>query len=416
MKMITAGRLPAVFLLVLSLLMVRRAFAQEDWFQKGLILIRNHQYDAAIEAFSTSIELIPGDFEAYNYRGLARTYLGDYDGAIADYTAAMQIRTGYAEALNNRGFAWVKKGNLKQALNDFSRAIESDPAMVDAYNSKAWILATSSQTAYRNSGQALALAQKAAELNVGVDSMDTLAAAYAADGQFEEAIAAQKRAIQLLIQQERTAGLTPYIDRLNSYKSRQPLRIEYTDQTRPAKYEQSSSSPGTIETSMSSPAVAASDNKPLAGTYPYTIQVSAYRDPAQSFQTATSLSDKGDPAFACPVNIPGKGDWNRVFIGAFQSLEEARESAADLKQRKFSYIQVTRKPYAVQVGLFDSRAAAQDIISRLRNKGYTGYSLPDSRVPAKIRVLIGAYENPDAAGQLAERLAADGFTPRIVPR
>ena len=123
MKMITAGRLRAAFLLVLGLLSVHQAFAQDDWFQKGLILIRNQQYDAAIEAFSTSVELIPGDFEAYNYRGLARTYLADYDGAIADYTAALQIRVGYVEALNNRGFAWVKKGNLKQALDDFSRTL-----------------------------------------------------------------------------------------------------------------------------------------------------------------------------------------------------------------------------------------------------------------------------------------------------
>jgi len=68
------------------------------------------------------------------------------------------------------------------------------------------------------------------------------------------------------------------------------------------------------------------------------------------------------------------------------------------------------------VGLFDSRAAAQKIITYLRTKGYIGYSLPDSRAPEKIRVLIGAYENSDAAGQLAERLAADGFTRRIVPR
>ena len=416
MKMITAGRLRAAFLLVLGLLSVHQAFAQDDWFQKGLILIRNQQYDAAIEAFSTAVELIPGDFEAYNYRGLARAYLADYDGAIADYTAALQIRAGYAEALNNRGFAWVKKGNLKQALDDLSRAIELNPVMVDAYNSKAWILATSSQPAYRNSAQALALAQKAVEINAGIDSLDTLAAAYAADGQFEKAIATQKRAIQLLIQQDRTTGLAPYIDRLNSYKSRQPLRVEYPDQTRPANDELSSQPPGTVESRTSSPVEAPSDKKPSAETYPYTIQVSAYRDPAKSFQTATSLSAKGDPAFACPVHIPGKGDWNRVFIGAFQSLDDARESAADLKQRKFSYIQVTRKPYAVQVGLFDSRAAAQEIITHLRTKGYTGYSLPDSRVPAKIRVLIGAYENPDAAGQLAERLAADGFTPRIVPR
>ncbi|MEJ2164646.1 MAG: SPOR domain-containing protein [Desulfobacterales bacterium] len=414
--MINGSILRATFLMLLCLFLSLQAPAQEDWFQKGLILIRNHQYDAAIEAFSTAIDLIPGDFEALNYRGLARAYLGDYDGAIVDYTMALKIKAAYAEALNNRGFAWVKKGNLEQALNDFSRAIEFNALLLDAYNSKAWILATSSQEAYRNSAQALALAQKAVEINAGVESLDTLAAAYAAAGQFEAAVAAQKRVIQLLIQQERTDELTSYIARLKTYKNREPLRIEYAAQSRPVKTGKSVQPPRTAATAKPQAGVAEPNENPKTGACPYTIQVSAYRDPASAFREVTSLSAEGDPAFACPVSIPGKGDWNRVFIGAYRSLTEARESAAALKKRKFSYVQVFRKPFAVQVGLFDSKAAAHETITRLRAKGYSAYTLPDSSLPEKTRVLIGAYASHDAAGLLAEQLAADGFTPRILPR
>ncbi len=414
--MIKGITLGAAFLLVLCLLWPYQAYTQEDWFKKGLTLIREQQYDEAIEAFSTAIEIIPRDFEAYNFRGLARTYLADYDGAIVDYTKALQIKAGYAEALNNRGYAWVRKGNLKQALDDFSRAIEFKPDLLDAYNSKAWILATSSQEAYRNSAEALALAKKAVEINAGVDSLDTLAAAYAANGQFDEAVATQKRVIHLMIQQERTDEVALYIARLKNYKAREPLRIEYTGEKPRVKTERFNQPYQTV-TPPNPPPVAQPQNKdPLTGTYPYTIQVSAYRDPAKSFREATSLSAKGDAAFACPVYIPGKGDWNRVFIGSYQSLNEARESAAGLKKRKFSYIQVTRKPYAVQVGRFDSKKAVHEIIARLRTKGYTPYSLPDRNAPEKTRILIGAYQSPEAARQLAEQLAEDGFTPRILPR
>lgn len=414
--MINGRILRATILMLLCLFLSLQAPAQEDWFQKGLILIRDQQYDAAIEAFSTAIEMIPGDFEAFNYRGLARNYLGDYDGAIIDYTMALKIKAGYAEAFNNRGFAWVRKGNLKHALDDFSRAIELNPAFLDAYNSKAWILATSSQEAYRNSAEALVLAQKAMEINAGVDSLDTLAAALAAAGQFEAAVATQKRVIHLLIQQERTGELTPYIERLDSYKNREPLRIEYAAQSRPVKTGKSVRPPQTAATANPQALVAEPNENPLTGAYPYTIQVSAYRDPASSFRDATSLSAEGDPAFACPVSIPGKGDWNRVFIGAYRSLTEARESAAALKKKNFSYVQVFRKPFAVQVGLFDSKPAAHEIITRLRTKGYTAYTLPDPTVPEKTRVVLGAYASYDAAGLLAEQLAADGFTPRILPR
>jgi len=416
MKIIEGNSWRAAILLVLCLLLSCRAFAQEDWFEKGLILIREKQYDAAIKAFSAAIEMIPSDFEAYNYRGLARTYLADYDGAIIDYTKALQIKSGYAEALNNRGFAWVRKGDLKQALDDFSRAIASKPDLLDAYNSKAWILATSSQEAYRNSAEALELAQKAVALNAGVDSLDTLAAAYAAGGQFNEAVAAQTKAVHLLIQQERTAALSPYLARLRSYKARQPLRIEYVGQNLPLEAVKLVPSDQTASPQTPPPVGQVQNENPLAGTHPYTIQVSAYRDPVKSFNVATSLSAKGDLAFACPVYIPGQGLWNRVFIGAYRSLEEARESAVELEKRKFSYIQVTRKPYTVQVGLSDSQTAVPEIISRLRAKGYAAYTLPDRNTPEKIRILIGAYESQDAAGQLAEQLAADGFAPRILPR
>ena len=161
MKAFEVNALLATLLLVFGFLLPHQVFTQEDWFAKGLMLNRDGRYKKAIEAFTIAIELIPGDVEAYNYRGVARAYLEDYDGAIADYTAALQVKPAYAEALNNRGFAWVRKGNLRRALDDFSRAIEIKPALLYAYNSKAWILATSSQPGYRNGQEAVLLAQKA---------------------------------------------------------------------------------------------------------------------------------------------------------------------------------------------------------------------------------------------------------------
>ena len=150
--------------------------------------------------------------------------------------------------------------------------------------------------------------------------------------------------------------------------------------------------------------------------YPYTIQISAFRDPAKSVRVATTLANKGDPAFACPVHIPGKGDWHRVFIGSYRSRTEAQGAAVELTKRKFQYVQVTRKPYTVEVGLFDSKQAAGEIISRLRAKGYITYSLPDRNRPGKTRILIGAYETRNEAQRLSEELAKDSFTSRALPR
>jgi len=392
--------------------------AEEDEFEKGLALIKSRQYDEAIEAFSAVIGMIPGDFEAYNYRGIAWAYKKDYDGAIEDYTKALSIRPGYAEASSNRGFAWVKKGNLGKALADFSRAIEMEPYFVDALNSQAWILATSSDKRYRDGKKAVDLAKKAVDINETVDSLDTLSAAYAANGQFDEAIASQKRVIELMVRQNRTDGLEPYIAHLENFKAGKSLRISYAvPTTRAQAVDVKETKSIKADLKPKKPAATLKKlNTGSLGPMPYTIQVSAYRDPQKSLGVATGLKNKGDPAFTCPVYIPGKGQWHRVFIGFFQSLDEAKKAAVRLKKRKFSYIHIAKKPLAVQVGLADSHREAREFKSRLRAKGYMAYSLLDREGQTKTRILIGAYSTESEARRLTEQLQRDGFTTRVLPR
>lgn len=406
-------------LMVIFLVFPLPGFSEEDGFEKGLALLKARHYDEAVVALSGVIDMIPGDFEAYNYRGVARAYKKDFDGAIEDYTMALKIKPEYAEALNNRGFAWVKKGNLAKALDDFSRAIELEPYFLDAYNSRAWILATSSDKRYRNGKQAVELAKKGVAINETVDSLDTMSAAYAANGQFDEAIASQKKVIELMIQQNRTDGLDPYIDHLINYKAHRPLQISYATQNEP--------DPAVVDVKVNKPLkAAAKPKKPTAmppklasgnlGPLPYTIQVSAYRDPQKSLDAATELKNKGDPAFTCPVLIPGQGEWNRVFVGFYQSLDEAQKAAGRLKKRKFHYVQIFNKPFAVQVGLADSYKEALEFKARLRAKGYMAYSLLDRKGRQKTRILIGAYSSENEARQLTEQLQKDGFTTQVLPR
>ena len=153
---------------------------------------------------------------------------GDFDKAIDDYNKALEIRPRYAEAYNNRGYAHTQKGDLQAALDDYSKALEINPLFVDAYNNKAWILATTDDKQLRNSAEAIMLAQKAVEIDSNVASLDTLAAAYAAAGNYEAAIETQQKAIQKLILADQTSEVPVYMTRLNSYRSQQPLQINYS--------------------------------------------------------------------------------------------------------------------------------------------------------------------------------------------
>ena len=484
------------------LLMYPVARAQdEDWYEKGRSLLSQQQYDDAIKAFSTAIDIIPLDYQSYNYRGVTWALKGDFDRAIADYSKAIEIRPRYDEAYNNRGFAHTQTGNLKAALNDYTRALEINPFFVDAYNNKAWILATSSDQRFRDGGQAVRLATKAVELKPDISSMDTLAAAHAATGNFEMAVDLQTKAIQKLMLENKTAEVPKYMKHLRSYRSRQALLIDYSarprttvaqtttkaslksrnqkepaasgekatiagaadltkpptakqkEQTLPKKANPAPSAKSQMTAATvkkPKPAAASPDSKkavkaapsvkspktvavaktpkattppparkapaPAIKSLPYTIQVSSFRDPQQSMQVARKLNTKGDPAFTSPVNIDGKGKWYRVYIGNYRTLAEAKTAADDLKRRKFRYVNVTRKPYTVQVGEPIPKSKARELQTRLQAKGYFSYSLPAKTDPHRMRVLVGAFESKQTAANLSKQLKQDGFYPKIALR
>jgi len=410
---------------------------EEDWVEKGLKLISKQQYDKAVNAFSTAIEIIPQDYQAYNYRGVARALKGDFDRAMADYNKALKIRPRYAEAYNNRGFARTQMGDLQQALNDYSRALEINPFFVDAYNNKAWILATAADKRYRNGAQAIMLAQKAVELKPSAASLDTLAAAYAAAGNFESAIDTQKKAVQKLLVTDQTSEVPKYMTHLNTYRSQQSLLINYAaahkhsktdnikvslkpkakDKPAPASKEEKIVTPSQTKKSVAAVETKKTEIVPLPSKpLPYTIQVSAFRDLQMSNQVAKKLLTNGDRAFTSPVQIPGKGKWHRVYIGYYKTQEEAKAAAAGLKKRSFRYVRIAKKPYAVQVGLVGSQKEVQELKSRLQAKGYLAYSLPAGNAQSQTRILVGAYESREAAANLTNQLQKDGFSAEILPR
>jgi cell division septation protein DedD len=222
---------------------------------------------------------------------------------------------------------------------------------------------------------------------------------------------------------------------LNAYKSKRSLRIDYASRTKtedpkskgakvslkkqtskPAPSTTSQKALATTKSKAPKPAAAPKTKKPLTPEIkwlPYTIQVSAYRDPQISNRVATKLITAGDPAFTSPVDLSEKGKWYRVYIGNYNTLTEAKIAAAGLKDRKFRYVHIAKKPYTVQVGLPVSKSEAQKLKSKLKTKGYLAYSLPTVSGQDQTRVLIGAYESRAAATNLLEQLKKDGFDPKI---
>ena len=157
---------------------------------------------------------------------------GDHATAIRFLTRAIdsgELSSDQLMALYTlRGISWKSTGEYAKALADFDKAIELDSQCVPAYNELAWIMATCPDGQYRNGKRAVELAETALKLpkgGLGVETLlDTLAAAYAEEGRFQDAIETQERAIKLLNQKGATKEREAMMKHLSSYQAGKPWR------------------------------------------------------------------------------------------------------------------------------------------------------------------------------------------------
>jgi tetratricopeptide (TPR) repeat protein len=151
----------------------------------GLNFLKDEDWQRAITAFTSLIELEPDNAFAYDRRGIAYGRAKHYDEAIADFSRAISIDHAFAGAYNNLGLSYYKQCRFDEAIADYDTAIQLSPNIAIFYANRG--------LAHSCKGDlyvAIADYDKAIELNPNLpETHNNRGEAYAELGEYEKAVA-----------------------------------------------------------------------------------------------------------------------------------------------------------------------------------------------------------------------------------
>ena len=233
----------------------------EAHFNLGALLIAEGDNNAAMDAYRRTIALRPDYADAHNNLGALLAAAGNPTDAIVHYRLALQFAERDVGARYNLATALLRAGSIEEAIEHFrtalifspddpeihnslarslaftgepgeaathyERALALDPQLPLALIGLSWLRSTSFEDTLRRPIDALSLAQRAIAV-AGDDHpevLDTLAAAYAANGRFDDAVSTARRAIQAARANPRFEPMVPAIEgRMRLYLTFRPYR------------------------------------------------------------------------------------------------------------------------------------------------------------------------------------------------
>lgn len=201
---------------------------------RAMLYVQAGETAKALADFDAAIEGNPQLTPALVGKARLCHMQGKLDDALKCFDAAVESAPKDATILCSRADLLTDLGRYQQAMKDYAHAIQLDSRLEHAYRNGAWLLATCPDDSVRDVEGALAGAKKALECGYGDRhaALDTLAAALASAGRWEEAVGTIEQAIEVAPEEVKPA----YQARLSLYESHQPYRSAPASQVQRADY------------------------------------------------------------------------------------------------------------------------------------------------------------------------------------
>ena len=182
--------------------------------------------EEAVAHYEQALRIDPALAGADYNLGLALARLGRLPDAITHYEQALRLKPGDAETHRDLGNALAQTGRLQEAMGHWEQALRLKSDSPEVQNDLAWLYATLATTNGGDPVRAVTLAERACGLtnNRLPEYLDTLAAAYASAGRFDDAITVAQKAIGLARSEGRTPLAGEIDARLELYRAGRAYR------------------------------------------------------------------------------------------------------------------------------------------------------------------------------------------------
>ncbi len=226
----------------------------------GLTLLHQRQLDASRAEFETALRFDPTLHDARVNLGVSDLLAGRLPEAERQFRAVVAELPEHDSANYHLGLIWSAQGReaeaerafertvkenpkhfdalqqlaerrrktrrSKEALEYYSRGIALRPDWLDGLNWSAWIMATSSDAALRDGRRALEFAERVCRASAygNAAALDTLAAAHAECGQFEQAVQFAQKALAVTPPDQQATLGEQIRQRLELYRRGEPYR------------------------------------------------------------------------------------------------------------------------------------------------------------------------------------------------